>query len=38
VPASTLAELHRLGSTKIAVLGGTSAVSEAAANLTPCTG
>jgi putative cell wall-binding protein len=38
VPASTLAELTRLGTTNIVVLGGTSAVSDAAANLTPCTG
>jgi putative cell wall-binding protein len=38
VPASTLAELARLGTTKIVVLGGTSAVSDAAANLTPCAG
>jgi putative cell wall-binding protein len=38
VPASTLAELTRLGATKIVVLGGTSAVSGGAANLTPCTG
>jgi putative cell wall-binding protein len=38
VPASTLAELTRLGATKIVVLGGTSAVSDAAANLTPCPG
>ena len=38
VPASTLAELARLGATKIVVLGGTSAVSDAAANLTPCAG
>jgi len=37
VPASTLAELTRLGATKIVVLGGTSAVSDAAANLKPCT-
>ena len=36
VPASTLTELIRLGATKIVVLGGTSAVSEAAANLTAC--
>jgi putative cell wall-binding protein len=33
VPASTLAELTRLGATNIVVLGGTSAVSDAAANL-----
>jgi putative cell wall-binding protein/alpha-tubulin suppressor-like RCC1 family protein len=38
VPASTLAELVRLGATKIVVLGGTSAVSDAAADLTACTG
>jgi putative cell wall-binding protein len=38
VPASTLAELQRLGTTNIVVLGGTSAVSDAAANLTPCSG
>ena len=38
VPGSTLAELTRLGATKIVVLGGTSAVSDAAANLTACTG
>jgi putative cell wall-binding protein len=36
VPASTLTELTRLGATNIVVLGGTSAVSEAAANLTAC--
>jgi putative cell wall-binding protein len=36
VPASTLAELSRLGTTDIVVLGGTAAVSDAAANLTPC--
>ena len=36
VPASTRAELTRLGATNIVVLGGTSAVSEAAANLTAC--
>jgi putative cell wall-binding protein len=36
VPASTLTELTRLGPTNIVVLGGTSAVSEAAANLTAC--
>jgi putative cell wall-binding protein len=38
VPASTLAELTRLGTTNVVVLGGTSAVSDAAANLTPCAG
>ena len=38
VPASTLVELAHLGATNIVVLGGTSAVSEAAANLTPCAG
>lgn len=38
VPASTLAELNRLGATKIVVLGGTGAVSDAAADLTACTG
>jgi putative cell wall-binding protein len=38
VPASTLAELTRLGTTNIVVLGGTNAVSDAAANLTPCYG
>jgi len=36
VPTSTLAELYRLGTTKLVVLGGPSAVSEAAANLTAC--
>ena len=36
VPASTRAELTRLRATNIVVLGGTSAVSEAAANLTAC--
>ena len=36
VPASTLAELTRLGTTRIVVLGGASAVSDAAATLTPC--
>jgi len=38
VPASTLAELTRLGATNIVVLGGPSAVSNAAGNLTPCQG
>ena len=38
VPASTLVELAHLGATNIVVLGGTNAVSEAAANLTPCAG
>jgi putative cell wall-binding protein len=38
VPASSLAELTRLGVTNIVVLGGTSAVSDAAASLTPCSG
>ncbi|HYO18660.1 MAG TPA: cell wall-binding repeat-containing protein [Dermatophilaceae bacterium] len=38
VPASVLEELTRLGATKIVVLGGVGAVSEAAANLTPCGG
>jgi putative cell wall-binding protein len=38
VPASSLAEITRLGATKIVVLGGTSAVSDAAADLTPCAG
>jgi putative cell wall-binding protein len=38
VPASTLVELAHLGATNIVVLGGTSAVSEAAADLTPCAG
>ena len=38
VPASSLAELTRLGATNIVVLGGTSAVSDAAASLTPCSG
>ena len=38
VPVSTLAELHRLGANKIVVLGGTNAVSDAAADLTPCAG
>jgi putative cell wall-binding protein len=37
IPASTFAELTRLGATNIVVLGGTSAVSQAAANLTGCT-
>ena len=36
VPASTLTELTRLGATDIVVLGGTAAVSDAAAILTPC--
>jgi putative cell wall-binding protein len=36
VPASTLTELTRLGTANIVVLGGTNAVSEAAANLTAC--
>jgi putative cell wall-binding protein len=36
VPAPVLAELARLGATRIVVLGGVGAVSEAAANLTPC--
>jgi putative cell wall-binding protein len=36
VPASTMAELTRLGATDIVVLGGPAAVSDAAANLTPC--
>lgn len=36
VPASTRTELTRLGTTTVVVLGGTSAVSEAAANLTAC--
>jgi putative cell wall-binding protein len=38
VPAATLGELTRLGATHIVVLGGSSAVSDAAANLTPCAG
>ena len=38
VPAPTLVELAHLGATNIVVLGGTSAVSEAAANLTACAG
>jgi putative cell wall-binding protein len=38
VPASTLAELTRLGATRVVVLGGASAVSDAAANLTRCAG
>jgi putative cell wall-binding protein len=38
VPAATVEELTRLGHTHIVVLGGTSAISDAAANLTPCTG
>ena len=38
VPASTLAELQRLGTTKLVVLGGPNAFSDAAANLTPCAG
>ena len=38
VPASTLAELIRLRATKIVVLGGTSAVSEAAADRIACVG
>jgi putative cell wall-binding protein len=38
VPASALEEITRLGATKIVVLGGKSAVSDAAANLTPCAG
>ena len=37
-PASTLAELKRLGVTHLVVLGGTGAVSDAAAGLTPCAG
>jgi putative cell wall-binding protein len=38
VPTSTLAELQRLGATQLVVLGGTNALSEAAASLTPCAG
>ena len=38
IPASTFAELTRLGATNIVVLGGTAAVSDAAANLTGCSG
>lgn len=38
IPASTFAELTRLGVTNIVVLGGTAAVSDAAANLTGCNG
>ena len=37
-PASTLAELKRLGVSNLVVLGGTGAVSDAAAGLTPCAG
>ena len=36
IPASTFAELTRLGATNIVLLGGTAAVSDAAANLTGC--
>ena len=36
VPQSTKSELARLGVTELVVLGGTGAVSQAAANLTPC--
>jgi putative cell wall-binding protein len=36
LPDPTLAELTRLRATRIIVLGGTAAVSDAAANLTPC--
>lgn len=36
VPQPTLDEIERLGAENIVVLGGSLAVSEAAANLTPC--
>lgn len=36
VPSATLAEIDRLGADNVVVLGGTTAVSEAAARLTPC--
>jgi putative cell wall-binding protein len=36
MPPSTRSELTRLGVTELVVLGGTGAVSQAAANLTPC--
>jgi putative cell wall-binding protein len=38
LPASVKAELDRLSPDKIVVLGGTTAVSDAAANLTVCAG
>ncbi|KAB7745688.1 hypothetical protein GA707_07240 [Nostocoides sp. F2B08] len=36
VPRPTLDEIERLGAERVVVLGGLLAVSEAAANLTPC--
>lgn len=36
VPAQTLAEINRLGITKLTALGGTGVVSDAALNLKPC--
>jgi putative cell wall-binding protein len=36
VPSSTLAEIKRLGATKVTALGGTGAVSDAALSLKPC--
>lgn len=36
VPKATLAEIARLGATKVTALGGTAAVSDAALSLKPC--
>lgn len=36
VPSSTLAEIKRLGATKVTALGGTGVVSDAALSLKPC--
>ncbi|GAB3066458.1 cell wall-binding repeat-containing protein [Phycicoccus sp. Root101] len=36
VPAATLAEITRLGATKVTALGGTAVVSDRALALTPC--
>lgn len=36
VPKATLAEITRLGATKVTALGGTAAVSDAALSLKPC--
>ncbi len=37
-PDEVIAEVNRLGADRVIALGGTSAVSNAAANLTPCSG
>lgn len=35
-PAATLAEIRRLATTAVTALGGAAAISDRAANLTPC--